>query len=72
MKAAQAAGRRRHARARTSTTALMKDAKADRGARSGPGQRRPGEPDPAKTYKRPDRDMRPQHGPDDALVTIVE
>jgi len=53
---------------------LMKDAKATRGG-GGSGQgtkaRRPGEPDPAKTYKVP-VDARPQLGPDDALVTIVE
>jgi len=51
---------------------LMKDAKASRGgnAAGGTKQRRPGEPDPAKTYKVP-VDKRPQHGPDDALVTIV-
>ncbi|MBK7829814.1 thioredoxin domain-containing protein [Nannocystis sp.] len=53
---------------------LMKDAKATRGGgggAQGPAKRRPGEPDPAKTYKVP-LDARPQHGPDDALVTIVE
>ena len=52
---------------------LMKDAKATRGgtAAAGPAKRRPGEPDPAKHYRVP-VDARPQHGPDDALVTIVE
>jgi protein-disulfide isomerase len=53
---------------------IMKDAKASRGgggAAAGPQKRRPGEPDPAKTYKVP-TDARPQHGPDDALVTVVE
>ena len=53
-------------------TALMKDAKANRGAASkGPAQRRPGEPDPAKAYRVP-IDMRPQHGPDRAPVTLVD
>jgi len=52
--------------------ALMKDAKANRGVTSkGAAKRRPGEPDPAKAYRVP-VDMRPQHGPDDALVTVVE
>ncbi len=52
---------------------LMKDAKATRGGggQGGSKARRPGEPDPAKTYRVP-VDGRPQHGPDDALVTIVE
>jgi len=52
---------------------LMKDAKATRGGggAAGPQKRRPGEPDPAKTYRVP-TDARPQHGPDDALVTVVE
>ncbi len=51
---------------------LMKDAKAARGLlKKPPAKRRPGEPDPAKTYRVP-TDKRPQHGPDDALVTIVE
>jgi protein-disulfide isomerase len=34
--------------------------------------RRPGEPDPAKHYQVPAGENRPQLGPDDALVTIVE
>jgi protein-disulfide isomerase len=52
--------------------ALMKDAKATRGSGKPPAQkRRPGEPDPDKAYQVP-VDARPQHGPDDALVTIVE
>ncbi len=52
---------------------LMKDAKATRGGGGSQAQRarRPGEPDPEKTYKVP-VDARPQFGPDDALVTIVE
>ena len=52
---------------------LMKDAKATRGAtgKAGPAKRRPGEPYPEKTYRVP-VDLRPQHGPDDALVTMVE
>ncbi len=53
---------------------LMKDAKASRGGNATGGknkERRPGEPDPARTYRVP-VDGRPQHGPDDALVTIVE
>jgi len=51
---------------------LMKDAKASRGAAGkAAAKRRPGEPDPAKTYRVP-VDLRPQHGPDDALVTMVE
>ena len=54
--------------------ALMKDAKAQRGGGGGvgkaPSQRSDG-PDPGKTYKVP-TDARPQWGPDDALVTIVE
>jgi len=50
--------------------ALMKDAKASRS--SGVARAaRAGEPDPAKTYKVPVA-ARPQHGPDDALVTVVE
>ena len=51
-------------------TALMKDAKASR-MPAGKSKRRPGEPYPEKAYKVP-IDMRPQHGPDDALVTMVE
>jgi protein-disulfide isomerase len=35
-------------------------------------KRRPGEPDPAKYYNVPVGEGRPQVGPDDALVTIVE
>ncbi len=35
-------------------------------------KRRPGEPDPAKHYQIPIGEGRPQIGPDDALVTIVE
>ncbi len=51
--------------------ALMKDAKSDRMPPSKAKARRPGEPDPAKAYRVP-VDLRPQHGPDDALVTMVE
>jgi len=54
--------------------ALMKDAKAVRGpggpVGKAPSQRDDG-PDPSKTYRVP-LDARPQWGPDDALVTIVE
>jgi protein-disulfide isomerase len=50
--------------------ALMKDAKASRSSGVGAAVRRAGEPDPAKTYKVPVA-ARPQHGPDDALVTLV-
>ncbi len=56
---------------------LMKDAKATRGGGAGiggaPSKRanRPGSPDPSKVYAvKPDG--RPQAGPDDALVTIIE
>ncbi|MBA3545192.1 MAG: thioredoxin domain-containing protein [Nannocystis sp.] len=53
-------------------TTLMKEAKASRaGKASAAAKRRPGEPFPEKTYRVP-LDMRPQHGPDDALVTMVE
>jgi protein-disulfide isomerase len=52
-------------------TALMKEAKASRMPAGKSKQRRPGEPYPDKAYKVP-VDMRPQHGPDDALVTMVE
>lgn len=53
-------------------TAMLKDAKDKRmgGVGKAPGRRGDG-PDPAKTYKVP-TDGRPQWGPDDALVTIVE
>lgn len=62
---------------------LMENAAATRGGgeRQGVGgapserpaqQRRPGEPDPALHYQLPVGDGRPQLGPDDALVTIVE
>ena len=51
--------------------ALMKDAKATRGSGVGKAARGGNEPDPAKSYKVPVA-ARPQHGPDDALVTIVE
>jgi protein-disulfide isomerase len=50
--------------------ALMKDAKTERARGSGKATRGPGEPDPDKTYKVPVA-ARPQHGPDDALVTLV-
>ncbi|PCC72610.1 Protein-disulfide isomerase [Nannocystis exedens] len=53
--------------------AMMKDAKAQRGG-GGPGKapsQRDDGPDPSKTYRVP-LDARPQWGPDDALVTIVE
>ena len=54
--------------------ALMKDAKEKRGGGGAvgkaPSQRSDG-PDPGRTYKVP-TDGRPQWGPDDALVTIVE
>jgi protein-disulfide isomerase len=49
--------------------ALMKDAKDTRIAPARQA-RRPGEPDPAKTYKVPVAG-RPTLGPDDALVTLV-
>jgi protein-disulfide isomerase len=58
----------------------MKDAKTERGGGKAPGaapskrgaqQRRPGEPHADHTYDVP-VDGRPQQGPDDALVTIVE
>ncbi len=56
---------------------LMKDASATRGGGNGAGgaptaRRRPGEPDPMKSYRVPAGEGRPQIGPDDALVTIVE
>ncbi|MBZ5714639.1 DsbA family protein [Nannocystis pusilla] len=54
--------------------ALMKDAKDQRGPGAGPGKapsQRDDGPDPSKTYRVP-LDARPQWGPDDALVTIVE
>jgi protein-disulfide isomerase len=54
--------------------AVMKDAKAQRGGGGAVGKapsKRGDGPDPGKTYKVP-TDGRPQKGPDDALVTIVE
>ncbi len=53
---------------------LMKDAKESRGGGGAGGKapsRRSDGPDPNKTYRVP-VDNRPQWGPDDALVTIVE
>ncbi|MGB1277403.1 MAG: DsbA family protein, partial [Nannocystaceae bacterium] len=56
---------------------LMKDAKTTRGGGGSVGgapsarANRPGAPDPSKTYA-VQPDGRPQAGPDDALVTIVE
>jgi protein-disulfide isomerase len=50
--------------------ALMKDAKEARVGAGKAAGRRPGEPDPAKTYKVP-VDARPVYGPSDALVTLV-
>ena len=50
---------------------LMEDAIEGRPARAPGADRRPGEPDPAATYRVP-ADERPALGPDDALVTIVQ
>ncbi len=57
---------------------IMKDAKAVRAGGQGVGgapskrAQRPGAPDPSKVYAVPPGEGRPQMGPSDALVTIIE